>query len=112
MGGGRPKTRAASREGDRALLQPVLQHVQPADVREGLVARIVFQQAAFPDDLLLLREDLIHVLRAQPRVLHDDLREDVLRFAAGQPQRRLQQSRAACLVQVDLHLIEMAARPP
>ena len=43
-----------------ALLQPVLQHAQAADVRETFGRGVVFQQPALADDLPLLVEDEPH----------------------------------------------------
>ena len=82
-------------EGHGALVQPVLQHARPPTLREVLARRVILQQAALADDLLLLGKDLVDVVAAQALVLDDDLGEDILRLAQRQAQRRLQQPLAA-----------------
>ena len=50
-------------EGHGALVQPVLEHRQAADAGEVLARRVILQQAALADDLLLLGEHLVDVAR-------------------------------------------------
>ena len=76
-------------------------------MRERFVRRVIIEQPALADNLLLLGKDLIDVVAAQALVLHNDFREHVFRFAERQAQRSLQQPLATRLIEVDLHLFEL-----
>ena len=97
FGAGKPKARASSVKAMARLLQPVLQHAQAADVAKSFVRRVVFEQAAFADDLLLLGEHFVDVIAAQPLVFHDDFGENIFRLAQRQAERGLQQAFPACV---------------
>src|SRR6185436_7608805 len=95
-------------EGRRPLVEPILQRAKTANIRETLVSRIIFKQAAFADDLLLFGENLVHIVTAEALVLDNDLRKHVFRLAQRQPERCREQAFASALVQIDLHLFVMA----
>ena len=71
------------------------------------MSRVIFQQAALADNLLLFGEHGLHVTAAQTLLLHDELGENIFRLAQGEAQRRLQQPLAPGIVQVDPHVFEL-----
>ena len=82
-------------EGPLAQPQPLLQHVQPADVGQRLRGRVELQRLALADDLPLLLGHQVDVAVVEHAVGDDGLGEDALRLRRRQPQRRLDQLLAA-----------------
>ena len=101
FGGGQAERTRFVGEGDRALVQPVFQDGESADVREAVVRGVVFQQTVFADDLLFFGENFIYISPAQALGFDDDFCENVFGFAQRQAQGGLQQPFAAFLAVAD-----------
>jgi hypothetical protein len=108
LGRRKPERVGIGGESDGALVEPILQHGQPADAGEIFAGGVVLEQAAFADDLLFLGEDFVDVIGTEALVFDDDLGENILRFAEGKSERGLQQPLAPLAVQLDFHLFEFA----
>ena len=78
-------------EGDGALVHPVFEQIQAADIREGFRGGVVFQEAGLADDLLFFRKNDVHIKRV---LLDQGLGEDVFRLGGGQAQGGLQDALA------------------
>ena len=63
FGAGRPKARASAVKATARLLTQSFKHAQAAHAGEVLLGRVILQQPALADDLLLLGEDLVDVRR-------------------------------------------------
>src|SRR5207248_1513544 len=75
LGRGQTERARLVRERQRPLLKPLLEDRHSADIGKRFVRRVILQQPAFADDLLLLGKNLVHILAAQPLVFDDDLGE-------------------------------------
>jgi hypothetical protein len=64
-------------KGRDTFAEPVFEHVESANAVEIDLGGIVFQEPAFPDDLLLFREHLVNVIGAEALFFDDDLGQDV-----------------------------------
>ena len=102
FGAGRPNARASSVNATARLFSQSFSTASPPTLEKFSFGRVILQQPALADDLLLLGKDLVHVLAAQALVLDDDLGENIFRLAQRQAQRRLQQPLAARVVQINL----------
>jgi len=94
-------------EGDGAFVEPVFQDGEAADMFEIFAGGVVFEQAAFTNDLLLFGEDFVDVIAGEALFFDDDLGENIFRFAESEAKRGLQEPVAAAIVQFDFDLLEL-----
>ena len=101
LGSGRPKLSRRLAEGRGPSAQPELEVVDPADLLQPLLDRVVLEEPALADDLALLVEDELHVAGVEAVVLGDGLGEGVLGLGEGEALGGLDEGVGVAAVDVD-----------
>jgi hypothetical protein len=99
-----PERAGFAGESDCAFAQPILEDGHSTEVGECFLAGVVFEQAAFANDLLFLSKNRLDGVAVEALFLDQDFGEYIFGLAQGQAECGLQQVFAVGVIQVDLNL--------